>query len=102
MLTDATSAYDCVPMWTLDIAFRRLGAPEDSIAWIRYTAAGYFRVVSMCAGTTDRSERLSLGGLAQGFPFSPAIWILLADMARCHAQLTPESDDPHHQTLTSL
>ena len=72
-----------------DIAFRRLGAPEDFIAWILKAVAGHSRIVSTCAGTTDRSERFSLGGLAQGCPFSPAIWVVLADMALCHAQLKP-------------
>ena len=47
---DATSVYDCVSMWTLNIAFRRLGTPEDFIAWIRKTVAGHSRIVSACVG----------------------------------------------------
>ena len=89
---DATSAYDCVPLWSLDIAFRRLGAPEDFTSWIRKTTAGHVRIVATCAGTTKDS--FPLGGLAQGCPFSPALWVILADMALCHAYQTPESDEP--------
>ena len=89
---DATSAYDCVPLWSLDIAFRRLGAPEDFTTWIRKTTAGHERIVATCAGTTKDS--FPLGGLAQGCPFSPALWVVLADMALCHAYQTPESDAP--------
>ena len=89
---DATSAYDCVPLWSLDIAFRRLGAPEDFTSWIRKTTAGHERIVATCAGTTKDS--FPLGGLAQGRPFSPALWVILADMALCHAYQTPESDEP--------
>ena len=88
---DATSAYDCVPLWSLDIAFRRLGAPEDFTSWIRKTTAGHERIVATCAGTTKDS--FPLGGLAQGCPFSPALWVVLADMALCHAYHTPESDE---------
>ena len=89
---DATSAYDCVPLWALDIAFRRLGAPEDFIAWIRKTTAGHERIVATCAGISN--EKFPLGGLAQGCPFSPSLWVILADMALCHAYRTPESNAP--------
>ncbi len=47
--------------------------------------------MATCAGTTKDS--FPLGGVAQGCPFSPALWVILADMALCHAHQTPESDE---------
>ena len=89
---DATSAYDTVPLWVLDVAFRRIGAPEDFIEWIRTTTEGHHRIVSTCAGTNDANDSFPLGGLAQGCPFSPAIWLVVADMALSHAHNT----NPHN------
>ena len=97
---DATSAYDCVPLWALDIAFRRIGAPEDFIAWIGKTTAGHERIVATCAGISN--EKFPLGGLAQGCPFSPSLWVILADMALCHAYQTPESNEPGATTNPSI
>jgi hypothetical protein len=88
-LLDATSAYDVVPLWALDVAFRRIGAPEELITWIRQTTEGHQRIVSTCAGTNDIKDSFPLGGLAQGCPFSPVLWIVLADMALSHARNTP-------------
>ena len=102
---DATSAYDCVPLWALDVAFRRIGAPEEFINWVRKMTEGHHRIVSTCGGVTAMDDQFPLGGLAQGCPFSPVQWVVLADMPLSHAYNTPEhqdqdNPDPNHDGFT--
>ena len=77
-----------VPLWALDPCLRRLGVPEKFIDWVRTTTRGHQRKVMACGGLSE--EAFSLGGLPQGDPLSPCLWIILADSALCHARRTPE------------
>ena len=92
-MLDATSAYDCVVLPSVDVALRRLGAPEDFINFIRQTAAGHTRIVSTGAGVSDEADAFPLAGLAQGDPLSPALWVIVADMALSHARKTPPTKE---------
>ena len=86
VLLDATSAYDCVELSMLDVALRRLGAPEDFIDWVRSNTDGHTRMVRATSGLTPAESAFGLGGLPQGDPFSCCTWLCVADMALCHAK----------------
>ena len=62
-LLDAIAAFDSVPHTALDVALRRLGAPEDFITWVRPMLHGHRRGVATAYGVDgdDKMEGL-LGG----------------------------------------
>ena len=99
VMLDATSAYDCVVLHYLDVALRKIGAPPEFIDFIRKTAGGHTRIVSTGAGMTGEVDAFPLAGLAQGDPLSPALWVIVADMALTHARkLSPSKEGPPGQT----
>jgi len=87
IMLDFTSAYDTVPLWALDLAFRRLGAPQEFTDWIRNTTAGHTRIVSTNSGLT--TDAFPLAGIPQGDPMSCFVWLVVCDMALSHAETTP-------------
>ena len=82
VLLDATSAYDATPGVGIDVAYRRLGAPESFIDWVRTAISGHTRTVRSAVGHTGPSNAFNLNGLPQGDGLSPCNYVVVKDIAR--------------------
>ena len=46
--------------------------------------------MATCGGVTDEQSAFKVGGIPQGDPLSPALWIVVCDMALTHARKTQD------------
>jgi hypothetical protein len=103
-LLDATSAYDVVPDWVIDLALTRIGASKTFVCWAKASTSGHHRLVKTGSGISEEDNAFELGGLPQGCPMSPVLWAIVADFAISFAskhggkgydfgQVLPDSDD---------